>query len=169
MMQSGKRIVVGRIAGLYGVRGWVHIQSDTEPQDNILRYTPWQLGINGVWRTVRPLDGRPHGKGLVARIEGCDDRDQAQPLVGAEIAVPREALPALENEQYYWADLIGCQVVTTAGIELGHVDHLLETGANDVLVISGEQERLVPFIRDQVVTRVDMVARRIEVDWDPEF
>ena len=165
---SAEQIVVGRIGGLFGVRGWVKVFSYTEPRDNILGYSPWQLLIGGQWVKVKPLDGRIHGKGLVARLEGYDDRDAAATLLGCDVAIDRSQLPAAGTGEIYWADLVGLRVVTLEGIELGVVDHLFETGANDVVVVKGERERLLPYI-DQVVHEVDLAGRVMRVDWDPEF
>ncbi len=161
-------IIVGRIAGLYGVKGWVRIYSHTQPLDNILGYSPWLLWVDGAWRAVRPLEGRSHGKGVVAQLEGYADRDAAAGLVGCDIAVERSQLPAAADDEIYWADLMGLRVVTLEGVELGVVDHLFETGANDVIVVKGERERLLPYI-DQVVCEVDLDGGVLRVDWDPEF
>ena len=114
-------------------------------------------------------EGSRHGKGVVARLVGCDDRDQAQSLMGYEIGVYRDQLPETEPGEYYWNDLKGLKVVTLQGESLGIVDHLIETGANDVLVVKGERERLIPFVQDQVVTKVDLDNGEIQVDWDKDF
>lgn len=158
-------LVLGRIAGVYGVRGWVRIYSDTEPRENILTYTPWFVA--GVARQV--AEGRVHGKGLVARLAGCDDRDQAAALVGQEIAIRRDQLPPPQPDEFYWADLEGLAVRNLADQDLGTVDHLFATGANDVLVLRGERERLLPFVWGQVIHTVDFEARLIRVDWDADF
>jgi len=165
-----KFVTLGRISGLFGVRGWVKIHSDTDPREGILRYSPWYLRREGHWEERRPEQGQRQGKGVVAKIEGCEDRDAAAGLMGAVIAVRRDQLPGgLHPGEYYWADLEGLQVVTTAGVELGRVDHLLETGANDVLVVRGDRERLIPYLWQQVVLEVDLEQRRLLVDWDPDF
>ncbi|WP_127476253.1 ribosome maturation factor RimM [Sulfurivermis fontis] len=165
---QGKPIVVGRIAGLFGVRGWVKVFSHTQPLDNILRYSPWLVLRDGQWLPMKPLAGRIHGKGIVAHLEGCDDRDAAAALVGSDIAIVRSQLPRAAADEVYWADLIGLKVVTLEGVELGVVDHLLETGANDVVVVRGERERLLPYV-DQVIREVDLHGGLLRVDWDPEF
>lgn len=164
-----ERVNVGRVSGVYGVRGWVRVRSDCEPGEQLLAYSPWQLDIGGDWQPYVPEAGRAHGPGLVAKLAGIDDREQARALVGADIAIARSQLPALGKDEYYWNDLVGLAVVTRDGRELGRVTGLMETGANDVLVVGGERERLVPFIPGQVVLRVDRGAGCIEVDWDPEF
>ncbi len=161
-------VALGRISGVYGVQGWVKVHSDTRPRENILRYSPWYLRREGGWEARRVLAGRPHGKTLVARIEGCSDRDQARALMGTTIAVRRSQLGDA-GDGYFWTDLEGLAVETLEGVALGTVDHLVETGANDVLVVKGERERLIPWLPGQVIREVDLEAGRIRVDWDPDF
>jgi 16S rRNA processing protein RimM len=103
------------------------------------------------------------------KLEEVNDRDAAAGLAGAEIAVSRSALPSLGGRELYWVDLVGAEVVTREGVSLGRLDHMMATGANDVMVVKGERERLIPFLEDQVVTDVDLAAQRITVDWDPQF
>ena len=133
----------------------------------ILEYQPWLLGEDK--KPVKIVDGRKQGKGLVALLPGFKDREQAAALVGLQIFVRRDQLPATTADEYYWSDLEGLDVFTTTGEALGRVEKLMETGANDVLVISGERQHLVPFIQGQYVKRVDLEEGLIEVDWDPEF
>jgi 16S rRNA processing protein RimM len=160
---------MGHIAGPYGVKGWVRVVSYTEPLERLLEYKPWQLRQGSSWQCVEPVEARRHGKGLIVRLPECRDRDTAARYTGLEIGIYREQLPAPEDNEYYWNDLVGLQVVTLDGRELGIVDHLIETGANDVLVIRGEREYLVPFIQGQVIDAVDLAGRWIRVDWDPDF
>ncbi|HKT31284.1 MAG TPA: ribosome maturation factor RimM [Gammaproteobacteria bacterium] len=167
--QESRRVVLGRIAAPFGVRGWVKLQSWTEPPEKIIEYRPWLLERGGAWREWRVAEGRVHGRGVIARLEGVSDRDQAASLAGTNIAVYRKQLPALRSGQYYWADLIGLEVRLEDGRSLGRVQGLMATGANDVLVVRGERERLIPFIRGQVVKQVDSDAGLIRVDWDPDF
>lgn len=163
-------VVVGTIVGLYGVRGWVRVMSYTQPRENLLNYRNWQLGRHSAWRPTVLEAGQQHGKGLVIKLQECADRDQARSLIGTDIAVPRSELPPLADDEYYWADLVGLRVETAEGLLLGQVDHLLETGANDVLVVQGEdRERLIPFVMGQVIKQIDLNAGLIEVDWDPTF
>ena len=133
----------------------------------ILDYQPWLLGEDK--SPVNIVGGRKQGKGLVALLPGFEDREQAVKLVGQQIFVGRDQLPAIAADEYYWSDLEGLEVRTTKGEVLGRVERLMETGANDVLVIRGQREHLVPFIQGQYVTRVDLEGGLIEVDWDPEF
>jgi len=155
---------VGRIVGLYGVRGWVKVHSYCRPPEEIFDYRDWWIGGT----PMRLAGGRPQGRGLVASLEGVTDRDAAAQLVGQDVAIPLAAMPPAGPGEYYWAELEGLAVYTRDGTALGRVSHLIETGANDVLVVRGERERLIPFLPD-VVLEVDRAAGTIRVDWDPEF
>jgi 16S rRNA processing protein RimM len=164
-----ERIALGRINGHFGVKGWVKIYSDTKPKEQIVSYEPLWLRLGKEWRSIRVLEGKAHGKTVIARLEGIESREQAEALIGAEIAIDRDQLvPAAEGE-YYWIDLIGLQVESVDGEDLGVVKDLMETGANDVLVVRGERERLIPFVQGQFVKEVDLEAGKMTVDWDPEF
>jgi 16S rRNA processing protein RimM len=157
---------LGRISGLFGVRGWVKVYSYTEPREAVLNYDSWLLDRKDGWQEARVAEGQRHGKTVIAHIEGYDDRDQAAALVGIEIGVPRDAMPETADGQYYWSDLEGLRVLHRDGTELGEVAHLIETGANDVMVVKGEVERLIPFVLDKVVIGVDLAKGEIEVDWE---
>ncbi len=166
---SDRQVWVGEVVGVFGVKGWIRLRSFTEPEANLLRYLPWQL-VQGASKTEYKLAaGRPHRKGLIAKLEGIEDRDSAAVLVGAAVWVDRKTLGDAEPGEYFWSDLEGMVVKTLAGLVLGRVDSLLETGANDVLVVMGDRRRLIPFVVDQVVRSVDLEQRTILVDWDPEF
>ena len=166
---QGEPVVLGRINGLFGVRGWVKVYSHTEPRDNILKYNPLLVFYQGHWQPMKLLGGRPQGKGIVLQLEGFEDRDLAAALIGSDIAISHEQLPQLAQDEYYWTDLVGCKVVGVDGTELGELAALFETGSNDVMVVKGDRERLIPFLQPDVVKRVDLSERLIEVDWDPEF
>ena len=157
---------MGRISGLFGVQGWVKVYSYTEPREAVLNYDRWLLRRKDGWQEATVAEGQRHGKTIIARIDGYVDREQAAGLVGADIGVPREAMPETERGQFYWSDLEGLRVVHRDGTELGKVAYLLETGANDVMVVQGEQERLIPFVLDTVILGVDLDKGEIEVDWE---
>ena len=159
-------VVLGRITGLFGVRGWVKVYSYTEPREAVLEYGRWLLSGKEGWHEATVAEGQRHGKTIIARIDGYVDRDQAAQLIGTEIAVPREALPETGEGQFYWSDLEGLRVVHCDGSELGTVAYLLETGANDVMVVRGERERLIPFVMNEVILGVDLDKGEIEVDWE---
>ncbi len=167
-LKSDRPILLGRITGVFGVRGEIKIESWTEPRLAIFRYQPWKLVRNGATSPMAGIRGRNHGQALVASVPGVDDRDRAQELIGSEISVPRSALPPPKPGEYYWVDLEGLDVRTVDGIALGAVSHLLDTGANHVLVVQGDRERLIPFVQPYLVS-VDFDASLIVVDWDPDF
>jgi 16S rRNA processing protein RimM len=163
-------VTLGRISGVHGVQGWVRVHSDTSPRENIVNYSPWHLIREGRRESWKVNAGRRQGKAVVAKLEGCNDRDAAEELVGALISIPRSALPdTTVPGEYYWADLVGLRVETVDGVELGRIEQLFETGSNDVIVVQGDKERLVPYIWEQVVREVDLEAGVMRVDWDPEF
>ena len=159
-------VILGRISGLYGVRGWVRVFSYTEPREAVLNYPGWHIDRGGEWQSVQLAEGRRHGKSVIARLDGVDDRDQAAELIGCDIAVASDDLPPTEKGQYYWRDLEGLKVVHRDGSELGNVAYILETGANDVLVTAGDKERLIPFVVDEVIIDVDLAKGVITVDWE---
>ena len=159
-------MILGRISGLFGVKGWVKVYSYTEPREAVLDFDRWLLSGKNGWQEATVAEGQRHGKTVIVRINGYDDRDQAAGLIGTEIGVPRDELPEADSDHYYWSDLEGLSVVHRDGTEIGKVDHLLETGANDVMVVKGETERLVPFVMDKVVLGVDLVKGEIRVDWE---
>ena len=178
-----ERIVVGRIRSPYGIQGWAWMDSFTDDPATVFEWTPWILS-----RRADPVSGRPaltgietgpeawqlRDKGFVVRLKGYPDRTQVESLVNCLIEVDAVHLPSLDRDTYYWRDLTGCRVLTVEGVDLGVVDSLMATGANDVVVIRGDadsldrRERLVPFIR-QTVLQVDLNRRVVQVDWDPEF
>jgi 16S rRNA processing protein RimM len=167
---DARRVLMGRVGGLYGVRGWVKVHSHTSPPENILRYSPWSVRVGIGWRTLAVTGGRAHGKGVVAQLAGYEDRELARELIGADIAVVRAQMEAPGADEYYWTDLIGAAVANRGGVEFGRVDHLLETGANDVLVVRGERgETLIPFVAGRYVLEVDLDRKRILVDWESDW
>jgi 16S rRNA processing protein RimM len=165
-LTESKPVILGRVSGLFGVKGWVKVHSYTEPRAAILDYTNWALLRDGHWQPVRLAEGKRHGKSIIARLAGVDDRDDAAAYVGNDIGVVRESLPEPGPGQYYWMDLEGLEVVRVDGRVLGKVAYLLATGANDVLVVKGNQEILIPYIWQKVVQDVDLAAGVIRVDWE---
>lgn len=166
---SSERVIVGRLAGVYGVKGWLRLESYTQPLDNVFSYAPWWLCREDEAVEADVVEGRAHGKGFIVKLNGVDDRDAAALMVGREIAVERENLPTLDEGEYYWSDLIGLQVATVDGVALGRVEKMLETGANDVMVVSGDRERLIPYLLERVVRSINLDTGTIVVDWDADF
>jgi len=191
-------VTLGKIIGFFGVKGWVKVHSDTEPRENIVSYSQWWLG-DGRKQNERQLikvsNGKRSGKNVIAKLDGVDSREQAELYLGKEIAVKRSELPSLSRDEFYWNDLIGCDVETLQGVRIGPVKRLFETGANEVLVVedlrvvedfrvvedlnvkkdagsnAGNEsgEVLIPWIRPSVINSIDITAKKIVVDWDPDF
>lgn len=170
-------LVVGRITTVFGVRGWVKVYSFTEQVETLCSFQPWWVETESGLKQLVVDEWRRHGENLVAHIVGIDDRDLAQTWCGKDILVEKEKLPELKNDDFYWYQLEGLTVIThhqRDQIRLGRVKSLLETGANDVLVVKGDaesidrEERLIPYV-DQFVTSVSLVDKRIDVIWDPDF
>jgi len=168
LLPPDELVIMGRIAAPYAVRGWIKVQTYTEYLDSLADYPRWRLGRQGEWRDYTLLEAKPHGQYLVAHLEGVDGRSLAEALVGMDVAVARAELPAPETGEYYWDDLIGLDVVNLAGQVLGRVAGLLETGAHDVLKVTGERERLIPFV-EAIVREVDVAQGRILVDWGADY
>lgn len=166
--EQGQRLItLAYISAVHGVRGWVKVHSYTEPRDSILEYQPWILDGDG--GSIKVLASKIQRNGVIARLEGVETIEQARALIGTRISVRREQFKDLPENEYYWADLVGLRVVNLEGTELGLVKNLMATGANDVLVIAGEQEQLVPFVKGQFIKTVDIPGGKITVDWDPKF
>lgn len=161
-------IVMGRVVAPFGVKGWIKIQPFTRNVDALLEHRAWWLGREGRWDDSQVEDGAVHGRSLIAKLQGCDDRDRAARFKGMEVALPRSALPASADGEYYWADLIGLEVVNREGVSLGRVTGLMETGASHVLVVRGERERLIPFA-EPVIESVDVRGDGLVVDWPADL
>ena len=169
MSAKEKWVILGRVSGVFGVKGWLKVQSYTEPRDNIVGFGAWTLRMNGVDHAFDVEEGHSHAGSVVAKLHGLDDRDRARDWVGADIVVLREQLPKIAAGELYWTDLEGLEVRTTTGTVLGTVDHLLATGGNDVLVLDSSPRLLIPFVAGDVVKEVDLKAGLIVVDWSPDY
>lgn len=173
--ESGELVTVGRITAVYGVRGWVKVHSFTDPMDNILQFQQWWLQGEKGWEPLTIDGGKRHGKGLIVHIKDVDDRDVAARFCQRDVAISRGEMPTLQEGEYYWHQLEGLRVVSQFGgaeYDFGNVVRLMETGANDVLVVRGGadgRERLIPYIPGEYVTDIDLEAGVLTVDWDPEF
>lgn len=169
MSAPEKMVVMGRVAIPYGVKGWVKIQPFTESVDSLLDYPEWWMGDEARWQLCEVEEVGVHGKSVIAKFAGCDDRTAAFALKGKEIAVPREDLPETDDDEYYWSDLVGLEVENLQQQPFGKIKEVFATGANDVLVVQGEgKERLIPFT-NEVIRQVDLAAGRMQVDWDADF
>ena len=163
-------VIMGRIAAAHGIRGWIKIQPFTEYLDSLLDYRTWWIGPeHGPWREVKVAQCETHHKTLAAQLPDCSDRTAAEKLKGLLIAIPRSSLPQQDKDEYYWADLIGLTVVNEAGVSLGTVTNLLETGANDVLSVQGDSgEILIPFVAS-AIKQVNVKNKAIVVDWSADY
>ncbi len=168
-------VILGKLAGVHGVRGALKVLSWTDPREEILELGPWLLGnpkdrqILDNYQPVKLTSGRAQGKSLVVTFSEVDDRNKAETLIGQLIAIRQQDLPQADQGSWYWRDLVKLQVVTLEGYDLGRVSEIMPTGANDVLVVKGERERLIPFVADQYIKQIDLEAGVITVDWDRDF
>lgn len=173
-MPAGSLVEVGRVAGVFGVYGWLRVESWTRPRENLLQYPDWILAGAPPQR-FRMTQGRVHGQGLVVALVGAegmplDDRDRAAALVGRVIGVERSALPDPGDGSCYWADLMNASVVNLQGEMLGRVDSVMDTGAQDVMVLAGaDRKRLIPFAVGPIVRTVDVTLGVITVDWGLDY
>ncbi len=174
-MADSKRVTMGRVGGPYGIKGWVKLISFTDPQENILQFRHWQVQKGQHLVDLEMDQSKPHGKGLIAHFVGYDDPESARRLNDIELTVATDVLPDLDAEDYYWYQLTGLQVVSVSGHVLGKVDKLLETGANDVLVVAAtaesvdDRERLIPWLPGRVVKEVSLERNLVVVDWEPDY
>lgn len=166
---NNEQLIIGRINGVYGIKGWVKIYSHTDPVGNILNYQPWWVKRQGQWVEMKVVDSHAPqgGKAIVAQLETINSREEARELMGSDIAVTRQQLPN-EEDGYYWADLVDCQVENAQGVLLGKVTELVETGAHDVLRVKGEGNHLIPFVWGNYILDVNLNERMIKVNWQPE-
>ena len=166
-MKSGNKILVGKISNPHGIKGWVKVISFTDPIENILSYKKWTISDNETEKTYCLEDSRIQGNKIVIKLEGVNNRDDADLLKNLQIEINRSDLPELEENSYYWEDLVDFNVIDIKGNPVGKVDSLFRTGSNDVLVIINEtkQRLLVPFIMEEVIKYVDLDKELISIDW----
>ena len=160
---------MGQLGAPYGTQGWVRVNSFTEPKENIFQYQPWQFYLDHRWVVIPVKASRFHSNTFIIQLENCVTPEAARRYTGTKIGVNPDQLSPLSEGEYYWSQLVGLEVITTSGILLGKVDHLMETGSNDVLVVQGDRTRCIPYLLDQVILKIDLAAKKITVDWDPEF
>ncbi len=173
MQEENKpQIIIGRIGGAHGLKGWMKIMSFTRPKENIFKYSPWLIQVDKSWQSIEVEDSQLRGERLLIKLADIESPEQARLYMNCDIAIQREQLPDLEEGEYYWHDLIGLEVINQEQVSLGKVSEITETGANDVLVInSGNKDKkniLIPLVMDVYVMQVDLTARQIQVDWQVE-
>ncbi len=166
--ESDELVIMGRIVAPYGVQGWLKVVPDTEYVDSLLSFKTWQIGKEPEWKAIKLKSGKVHNDVLLVKLDGIDDRDAAFACKGKLIAVQRSELPVLDSDEFYWSDLIGLAVKNQQGVDFGKVADVFETGANDVIVVKGEIDRLIPFT-DQTVVEVNMEEKTMLVDWGADF
>lgn len=164
-----QRIIIGRIGSAFGVHGWLKINSFTDPPENILQYSPWQIQSKQTWITINIADSKIQSNKILIKLNDCNSPEQAKLYANSEIAIWRDQLATLSDNEYYWSDLEGLSVVNTNGVKLGIVDHLMNTGANDVLVIKGAKDHLIPYMPGMYIIQVNLHEKKILVDWDEDF
>lgn len=175
MSLSNDYITLGNISGVHGIKGWVKVFSHTSPREQITEYQQWFLNRRGNdWKPVKVIEGKKQGKNIIALLENTHDRDQAEALVGSEIAIHKDQLKQLSKGEYYWRDLIGLSVETIEGERLGEIEWLFDTGSNDVFIVKDTdgievKERMLPYIMGDVIQSIDLDKSLMIVDWDPEF
>lgn len=176
MNTNPQPIILGKLGSTYGVKGWMRITAYTESVEGIFNYSPWLIHEQGQWREIKVTQWRFQGKTVIAHLDSIDDMDSAQRLTNCEIAIYPNQMTSLPEDEFYWRDLIGCEVTNIAGYNMGKVDQIVETGSNDVLLVKanakdafGKGERMIPFVTEQFIKQVNTSAKQIIVDWDPDF
>ena len=178
LSDQNERIILGKVSGFFGVRGWVKLYSYTDPKSNILSYKSLYIKLQGQWQKATLDDGRLHGKGVIGHFSGYDTREAVSDMLGAELAIERSQLKPLGSNEYYWHDLIGLQAINVQEHVLGRVVKIIETAAHDVLVIQPERQNetnamadqiLIPYVLDQYVLKIEPGKGKILVDWQPEW
>lgn len=168
MSEEDKYILVGKIGAVYGVHGWLKVQTYTEYGDNLLDYAPWYLcGPHGVMHETTIVEGKRHGKILLAKFAGYDAPETARALTSKTIHIKRSQLPPLKADEYYWSDLVGLTVINQKGETLGQIAYLIETGSNDVIVVKNPAEIAIPYLPGTVVLNIDLAKKEMLVDWEP--
>lgn len=169
-------VVIGRIVGAYGILGWVRVISFTEQNDNIFHYSPYFTIIQSTWKSIYLDQWKLIGKHYIVKIRGISNRDSAQLLSRCNIIIDDTQFPRINNDEYYWRDLIGCAVITVPGVLLGNIVSIIETTANDVLVVKMHQSNphrikncLIPFLIKRVIKNINFITHIVTVDWDPNF
>lgn len=164
-----EKIVVGKINGFHGVRGFIKVFSETRPREGILEYTRFFIKHQGEFKVLEVEVGQKHSKHVLLKFKGYDTRDSVEPLLGVELFINREDMPKLDDGSVYWVDLFGLKVINHEGVELGVVDDIFETGANDVIAVKGDKgEVLIPFSLEYIVMEINLEEGFIQVDWDEE-
>ena len=166
-MENDKKILLGKITGVHGIKGWLKIQSFSSPPENILEYPSWIINNHGEEDSYSIERGRKHHNKIIVKLEKIDDRTIAESLINSKIQILRSDLPKLPNENYYWSDLVGLSVLNSEEKVIGKIESLIETGANDVMVINNAKDErvLVPFVMHEIIKEVNVKLKYIKIDW----
>jgi len=164
--QIDRPVILGKVIGHFGVQGWVKIFSYTKPKQAILDYKEMTMKEKNQWKSIKIEESKIHGKNVLIKIKNIENREKAEQILGKYLGVSRGDLPNLTDGHYYWTDLEGMEVEDLKGNKIGIVSYILETGANDVMVIENDDEILIPFLMDRVVKEVNFKLNKIIVDWD---
>ena len=166
-MEDDKKIYLGKITGVHGIKGWLKIQSFSSPPENILNYPLWIISNRGQEGFYSVEQGRKHSNKIIVKLERIDDRTKAESLINSKIKIRRSELPKLSNECYYWSDLEGLRVLNSEETLIGIVDSLIETGANDVMVVNATKDKriLIPFVMHEIIKEVSIELNYVKVDW----
>jgi len=169
-MEDDKKIYLGKITGVHGIKGWLKIQSFSSPPENILNYPQWIINNQGKEDFYSIEQGRKQKNTIVVKLEKINDRNTAESLINSKIQILRSDFPKLSNENYYWSDLVGLSILSSEDKVIGKVESLIETGANDVMVIntSKDERILIPFVMHEVIQEVNVELKYIKIDWPIE-
>jgi len=172
-MGGPRRVEVGRLGAAHGVRGWLRVQSFTDPPQRLFEWKRWVLQPvdgerAGATSEVNLLEARQQGNGWIARLEGIEERDAASRLTGQMVLVDREELPPAEGREHYREDLVGFAVMNLDGALFGVVDHFVDTPANAVMVVKGEREHWIPVTKQHLLV-INTGERLLTVDWPEDF
>ncbi|UNM95119.1 ribosome maturation factor RimM [Ignatzschineria rhizosphaerae] len=166
---SDDKIIIGKVNGFHGVKGLIKVFSETRPREGILQYSRFFIQKNGAWQELEVEAGQKHSKHILLKFKGYDSRDAVEPLLGTELFIEREDMPEPSEDEVYWVDLYGLKVINHDGVELGVIDDIFETGANDVMAVKkGKEEILIPYSLEYIIMEINLEEGYIQVDWDEE-
>lgn len=169
MNEPDNWIIIGCFGRPHGIKGFVTVNSFTEPKDTILNYDPWYAFINNSWQIVKLISPVINSKTIITQVEGFPERENVALLTNVKIAISKDQLKQLNKDEFYWYQLIGMHVINLQGINLGKVNEIIPTGSNDVLVVQGKKRHLIPYLPGQFVMQVNCKEHMITVDWDQDF